>query len=126
MAFALLIIGIVLITASVRNMQAALIALLGGDFSGQGNFLYWVVAIIAIGAVGYVPKMKGVSDGLLVLILLALVLKAGNPGAANGGVFNQLMTALGATKNPSSTNITGNSLVNNVGQQIGSVLNTVI
>lgn len=107
MPFMLLIIGLVLIAAAVRNKQQDFIALLGGDFSGSGNFVYWIVALIVIGAVGYIPKAKPVSDGLLVLILLALVLTRGNPKYPGGGVFSQLETALGTTSKPSSASITG-------------------
>ena len=59
MPFALLFIGILLVVVGVRNMAAPFIALLGGDFSGPDNFLYWVVALVIIGAVGYIPKAKG-------------------------------------------------------------------
>lgn len=102
MPFALLIIGLILVTAAVRNQQAALLALVAGDFSGTGNFTYWVLAIIFIGAVGYLPKAKPVSDGMLVLILLALILTRGSPNYPGGGVFAQLSTALGTTKTPST------------------------
>lgn len=105
MPFALLIIGLVLVTAAVRDQQAALIALIGGDFSGPGNFSYWVLAIIVIGSVGYLPKAKPVSDGFLVLILIALVLTRGSPSFPGGGVFSQLTTALGTTNKPSSAAI---------------------
>jgi hypothetical protein len=97
MPFALLFIGILLIVVSVRNTQQAFLALLEGDFSGTGNFFYWIVALIVIGIIGYIPKAKPVSDALLVLILLALVLTAGKEG-----VFSQVTAALGTTKTPSA------------------------
>jgi hypothetical protein len=97
MPFALLFIGILLIVVSIRNTEQAFLALLVGDFSGTGNFFYWVLAIIVVGAVGYIPKAKPVSDALMVLILLALVLTA-----SKSGVFSQLTAALGTTKTPSA------------------------
>lgn len=98
MPFALLFIGILLIVVSVRNTQAGFIALVEGDFTGAGNFFYWVVALLAIGLIGYIPKAKPVSDALLILILLALVLATGK------GVFSQVTAALGTTANASVTN----------------------
>jgi hypothetical protein len=97
MPFALLFIGILLIVVSIRNTEQAFLALLVGDFSGTGNFFYWVLAIIVVGVVGYIPRAKPVSDALLVLILLALVLTA-----SKSGVFTQLTAALGSTKTPSA------------------------
>lgn len=109
MPFALLFIGILLITVAVRNMAQPFVALVGGDFSGPGNFMYWVLALIVIGAVGYIPKAKPASDLLLVLILIVLVLSRGSPSFPGGGVFQQLQTALGSTKQPSAASLQGNS-----------------
>jgi hypothetical protein len=101
-------------------MQAPFLALLGGDFSGKGNFFYWVLAIVAIGAIGYLPKAKPVSDGLLVLIILALFLAVGKPGS-NGGVFGQLTAALTDTQHPSAASITGSGVSSVVGQVVSGV-----
>ena len=97
MPFALLIIGVVLIAAGVRNKQGDLYGLLAADFTGANNFIYWVAAILLIGAVGYLPRMKPVSDGFLILVLLVLVLKRGNPSGAGGGLFSQLTSALNSS-----------------------------
>jgi hypothetical protein len=100
MSFALLIIGITLIVAAVRGTHKTLIALLKADFSGPGNFVYWLIALIIIGAVGYVEKLRPLSDGLLVLVLLVLVLARANPGAPRGGFFQQFLQAVQATNTP--------------------------
>lgn len=101
MAFALLFLGIMMIVSAIRNTHCALVTLMANDFSGQGNFMYWVVALILIGAVGYVEKLKPLSDGLLVLVLLALVLSRGNPKFnSGGGFFKQFTSALGTTTKP--------------------------
>lgn len=111
MPFALLIIGLVLIVAAVRNTQDELITIVQGDFQGTGNFIYWVAAILAIGAIGYVKKFKPLSDGFLVLVLLVLVLSKGNPKAPGGGFFQQFTAALKGTQTGagggSTTTITG-------------------
>ena len=110
MPFVLLFAGILLITVAIRNQQTAFVQLLRGDFSGQGNFMYWVVAVIMIGVIGYIPKAKPVADLFLVLLLIVLVLYRGNPNSATGGVFSQLTKALGAT-NTAAQNTSLSSLL---------------
>jgi hypothetical protein len=107
MPFALLIIGLVLVTAAVRNTYIELGQLVSSEFSGPGNFIYWIVAILIIGAVGYVQKLKPLSDGFLVLVLLVLVLKRGNPNMPQGGFFQQFTNALKSTNTPATSTITG-------------------
>jgi len=107
MAFALLIIGITLVVAAVRNTQGDLITLLIGDFTGPNNFIYWIVALLIIGAVGYVPKLKPVSDGFLVIVILALFLSKGRPDSKTGGFFKQFTDALGTTTKAPATGATG-------------------
>jgi len=103
MAFALLIIGTILLVSTIRNTQDYLVKLIKIDFTGQGNFVYWVVAILIIGAVGYVQKLKPLSDGFLVLVLLVLFLKKGNPQGVGGGFFAQFTQALGTTGQSSTS-----------------------
>lgn len=111
MPFVLLMIGILLLTVAVRDQQTAFVQLVRGDFSGPGNFMYWVVALIVLGAIGYIPKAKPVANLFIVLILIVLVLKRGNSSGVGGGVFQQLTSALGATntatQNASLTSLTG-------------------
>ncbi len=101
MAFALLIIGILLLVSSIRNTQDNLKAILIKDFTGSGNFGWWVVALLIIGAVGYINRLKGLSDAFLVLVILALFLSRGNPSSPGGGFFNQFTTALGFSNSAS-------------------------
>lgn len=77
MPFVLIIAGIILLTVAVRNTQDDFFHLLQGDFTGQNNFIYWVIAILVIGAIGYVPKLKPVSVAFLTLVVLVLLLKKG-------------------------------------------------
>jgi hypothetical protein len=102
MPFALLMIGIVLVIAGIRNTQDDLFALVKGDFTGQANFIYWVISILIIGAVGYVPKLKPVSTGFLVLVILVLFLKRGDPKGVGGGFFEKFTAALNITQQPAS------------------------
>jgi len=103
MAFALLIIGVVLITAGVRNTQSQLFQLVQGDFTGDSNFFFWFVSILIIGAIGYVKALKPISTAFLVLVILVLFLTKGNPGSASGGFFAKFVQALQSTTTQSAT-----------------------
>jgi hypothetical protein len=106
MPFALLIIGVFLLISGVRSTQDSLFALVKADFSGTDNFIYWFVAILIIGAVGYVPKLKPISTAFLVLVIVVLFLKKGNASGVGGGFFAQLATGLGSTASASATTLT--------------------
>ena len=106
MPFALLIIGILLVVSAVQNTHCILVKQIAKDFSGPGNFFYWVVALIALGAIGYIPKLKPISDGLLIAIVIGLIVSRGNPNFPGGGVFQQLQTALLGTNAPSTAGTT--------------------
>jgi hypothetical protein len=103
MPFALLIIGVVLLVSAVRDTQDDLFTLVKGDFSGQGNFIFWVISILIIGGIGYVPKLKPISDGFLVLVLLVLFLSKGDPSKASGGFFEKFSAALKSTQTPAGS-----------------------
>lgn len=81
MPFILLGVGILLVVLAVKGTQRQFFKLLVGDFTGSGNFIYWVVAILVIGAVGYIPKLKALSNSFLVLVMLVIFL-------SNKGFFN--------------------------------------
>lgn len=104
MPFALLIIGVLLLAAGVRNTQDTLFTTVKGDFTGQDNFIYWFVAMVIIGAIGYAPKLKPISTGLLALAILVLFLTKGKSSGAGGGFFQQFTTALGTTQASSTSN----------------------
>lgn len=105
MPFVLVIIGSVLLITSIKNTYGTktpqgspgLGGLLQGDFTGASNFTYWIFALLIIGSIGYIPKLKPISSGLLVLVILVLVLKKGNPEGVGGGFFAQLTQQLGTT-----------------------------
>jgi hypothetical protein len=77
MPFALIITGIIMVVAAVRGTHVCLVNTIKGEFAGQGNFTYWVVAILIIGLIGYSETLRPLSNGLLILILLALFLTRG-------------------------------------------------
>lgn len=91
MPFVLIIAGVVLIISAVRNTQQHLFYLLALDFTGPHNFIFWFVSILIIGALGYIPKAKPLSDGFLILVILVLFLKKGT------GFFDQFQRQIGLT-----------------------------
>lgn len=121
MPFALAIIGIVLLVAGVRNQQATLFELVKGDFSGPNNFIFWMVSIFAIGAIGYIPKLKPISTAFLALVIVVLFLRRGT------GFFAQLNTALGNTTTTLNPNVTTQPVNPNqpVGNSLGQYLQTL-
>lgn len=111
MPFALLIVGILVIVSAVRGTTAQLGTLVAGDFTGPGNFVYWMLAIIIIGAVGYIPKVQPLSVAFITLLILVLVLARGNPNSAGGGFFQKFVSAIGVgTTQPAATPVQAGSL----------------
>ena len=104
MPFALLIVGTLLLVSGVRGTSGQLATLVKQDFTGSGNFIYWIVAILILGAIGYSDELKPLSRIFTVLVIVVLFL-------SNGGFFQQFTSALG-TVNASSTGVnTSSSLV---------------
>lgn len=79
--------GIILIITGLKGNPGALWTQLGNDFSGPNNFLYWILAIVILGGLGYIDALKSLSRLFLVLLLVVLLLD-------NKGVFSQLKTFL--------------------------------
>jgi hypothetical protein len=81
---------LLLVVSGVRGTHEELFALVKGDLTGQNSFIWWLVAVGIIGALGYIPAMRGVSHAFLALILVVLVL-------SNRGVFEQFTRAIQGT-----------------------------
>jgi hypothetical protein len=114
MPFALIIIGVVLLIAGIRGQLGNLASLIKSDFTGSGNYIYWVVAILVVGSIGYVKKLQPISDAFLALVLIVLML-------ANKGFFSQFMSGLSATascSSGSSTDSTTQVMANQYSQAV--------
>ncbi len=74
MPLALLIIGVVFLTAAVRGKQDQLFGLLRDDFTGPNNFFYWGLAIVMVTSIGYYKPLRPLSHAFLVLVFIVLVL----------------------------------------------------
>lgn len=87
MPFALIVFGLVLTVASVRGRENDLFALLKSELTGPNNFVYWFLAIVAIGSIGYIPRLRGFANAFMALVLIALLLH-------ERGFFAQFSAAL--------------------------------
>lgn len=88
MRLAAIIIGGILLLVAVKGTEInsspsatdnkGLWPLLKADFEPgqQGNFLAWLVAIVLIGAVGYIPQLAGISKLFIALMIAVLVMAA--------------------------------------------------
>lgn len=97
MPLGLLIIGAIVLVAALRNTHRQLGTLIAADFTGAGNFLYWVAALAIVGGLGYIPAFKGPSRMLLALIFISFMLKNGS------GFFDQFKSAIAGASAASST-----------------------
>jgi hypothetical protein len=118
MPIVLIIVGGLFLTAAVRWNEGGsnIWKLLGNDLtsSNKGNFFAWAVAIILIGAVGYIDELKPVANTMIGLIIVVLLLSnngffanlekevlakpaqlAGSATAAIGGVASSIPGVLG-------------------------------
>ena len=74
-------IGLLLIIAGLRdrvmNGNPSLVSLLWSDFdvASPSSFTMWAFAIIFIGAIGYIPKMRSISRMFLVLVVAVIFVK---------------------------------------------------
>lgn len=87
MAFSLVFLGLILVIATLRGNLRFLAALFASEFQGQGSFIYWLAAVMMIGAVGYIRPLRPVSNAFLILILIVFVVK-------NNGVFSRFTQAV--------------------------------
>jgi hypothetical protein len=65
-----LFLGVILIVAAVRDSQGALFSALEQDVP---KFVIWGAAILAVGAIGAIPGLKGPSRLLLALVITVLI-----------------------------------------------------
>jgi hypothetical protein len=87
MAFALSFIGALLIVLGFQNTYAPFGTLVAGDFTGKNNFVYWLVALGVVGAIGYAKDLQGFSRAFMGLIIVVMIL-------ANKGFFSNLESGL--------------------------------
>jgi hypothetical protein len=87
MAFVLVTVGLLMIVTGAKGTYAAFGSQIASDFTGSQPFTYWLAAIGAVGALGYIDALKTFSRLFLTLILVSMVL-------ANKGFFAKFTAAL--------------------------------
>lgn len=80
MPFALAIIGLALIVTAVRGTTSTLFSLVKSDLTGSGNYIWWIVSILVIGAFGYIKRIQPVVNMFIVLVLVVMFIGAGKKG----------------------------------------------
>jgi len=90
MPLVFLFLGVLFIVVAINGTQGQLIKNVQQDFTGNNNFLIWVAAIAAIGALGYVQELKPLSVAFLALIIVVILLR-------NGGFITQFSQAFSST-----------------------------
>lgn len=88
MPIVLILLGVYVIVVAVRGYISTLGSLLKGDLVGSGSFGFWLLAIMAVGLLGYVKGPARIfSNALLLLIIIVIFL-------SNGGVWGKLVAAI--------------------------------
>lgn len=87
MPFALVFIGLVLVITGARGTMRELGEELRADFTGPGNFTWWIASVGVVGALGYVPELRNFSRWFMTLIIIAMIIR-------NQGFFDKLIQAL--------------------------------
>lgn len=87
MPFALVIIGLVMIVTGAKDTYKEFGQALVSDFTGEGNFTWWIASVGAIGALGYIKPLETFSRTFMALIILSMLI-------SNRGFFAQLNNAL--------------------------------
>lgn len=89
MPFLFIAIGSSLVLSGIVGNPSDFFQLVFNDFEGSGSgstvqhgYIYWVIAIIVLGLLGYVESLKGLSRTFVALVIVVLLLH-------NQGFFSQ-------------------------------------
>jgi hypothetical protein len=85
--------GVVLILTGLNGDAAKLYSLVAADFQGPNSFVYWMLAILVLGALGYIRGLENLSKMFLVLVIVVLFLD-------NGGFFAQFQSFVKQSTQP--------------------------
>lgn len=112
MPLLLLLVGVILVVTSIRGTEGQFFTQLESDITG--GYLKWAAAIVAIGALGYVPKFTYPSRALLCLVAVVLVV-------SENGLFTDLSTDLDTTPAPTTTQMPAATNLGSLPVSIGGV-----
>jgi hypothetical protein len=88
--------GAVLVFVGLNGNAGQLYSLIASDFQGKNSFVYWLVAILVLGSLGYIRGLENLSKLFLILVVIVLFLD-------NGGFFQQFQAYLKSTQTTPST-----------------------
>lgn len=93
-----------MVVSGIKGTQTQLGQQLVTDFTGQGNFFYWVLAIVLIGGLGYIDDLRGLSRMLLAVIIVSMLF-------SNRGFFAQFAQEFqqGSAQAPQSSSSSSSS-----------------
>lgn len=74
MAWGFLFVGALFLIAAWKKKHKELFALLQDDFTGEGNFIYWILAIIFLIALGSFRPIRPITDAFLGLVVLVIII----------------------------------------------------
>lgn len=84
MPFVLILAGAMIAISALQDTHKELWEKFSGDFTGEGNFIYWFASIGAIGAIGYAGKEGGAtrtfSNYFMALIIVVMILANNRSG----------------------------------------------
>jgi len=87
MVIGIIIVGLMLLSAGLKGTEHELGQQLQNDLLGSSGFIGWALAIIGLGAIGYIPIFEKASKYLLLLLFIVIVVR-------NGGIFQQFQGAV--------------------------------
>ncbi len=99
MPFALTTVGLFMVVLGFQDTYKQAGTLIAGDFTGKNNFIYFFVAIMVLGGIGYIKGLETFSRALMALIIVVLFL------ANKGGVFTEASSALSSGTSTADTAI---------------------
>ena len=106
MPFVLLLIGLLLFITAWNGTTGLLANQLRSDVfgdNGKNGFLYWSVAVIIIGSIGYIKSLQKLSDAFILLMLIVFII-------SNKGVFAKFNDALRTISNDARAQTTDSPL----------------
>jgi hypothetical protein len=112
MGLPLLVIGLLMVIVGGRGTYAQFGQQVASEFQGQGSFTYWLIAIAAVGSIGYFPQVRIISRYLMALIIISIFL-------AHKGFFAQFQAAL--AKGPIAPNALAQPGSNVTSAQSGAI-----
>jgi len=91
MPFALTFLGLMLIITGFQDTYKQAGSLVRSDFSGPNNFLFWLVAILIVGSLGYIKGLETFSKTFMALLLIGIVV---TQYKNNNNIFNVVANLL--------------------------------